>query len=66
MASLRASELEGIGMPLAERLGGRIYYGWVIVATLALTETVAVQILPQGATRRIDTPAPGNCPHCVG
>jgi quercetin dioxygenase-like cupin family protein len=24
-------------------------------------ETVAVQILPQDATRRIDTPAPGNC-----
>jgi quercetin dioxygenase-like cupin family protein len=25
-------------------------------------ETVAVQILPKDATRRIDTPAPGNCP----
>ena len=25
-------------------------------------ETVAIQILPQGATRRIGTPAPGNCP----
>jgi hypothetical protein len=25
-------------------------------------ETMAVQILPQGATRRIDKPAPGNCP----
>ncbi len=32
-------------MPLAERLGGRIYYGWVIVATLALTETVSWGIL---------------------
>jgi quercetin dioxygenase-like cupin family protein len=25
-------------------------------------ETIAVQFLPQGATRRIDEPAPGNCP----
>jgi quercetin dioxygenase-like cupin family protein len=25
-------------------------------------ETVAVQILPTGAARRIDAPAPGNCP----
>jgi MFS family permease len=32
-------------MPLAERLGGQIYYGWVIVATLALTETVSWGIL---------------------
>lgn len=28
----------------------------------APAETVAVQILPQGATRRDDRPAPGNCP----
>jgi quercetin dioxygenase-like cupin family protein len=28
----------------------------------APAETVAVQILPKGATRRIDAPAPGNCP----
>jgi quercetin dioxygenase-like cupin family protein len=28
----------------------------------APAETVAFQIVPQGATRRIDTPAPGNCP----
>ena len=28
----------------------------------APAETVAIQILPQGATRRIGTPAPGNCP----
>lgn len=27
----------------------------------APAETVAVQFLPQGATRRIDAPAPGNC-----
>jgi quercetin dioxygenase-like cupin family protein len=27
----------------------------------APAETVAVQFLPQGATRRISTPAPGNC-----
>ena len=32
-------------MSIAERLGGRIYYGWVIVATLALTETVSWGIL---------------------
>jgi hypothetical protein len=25
-------------------------------------EVIAVQFMPQGATRRIDTPAPGNCP----
>ena len=25
-------------------------------------ETIAVQFLPQGATRRIDEPAPGDCP----
>ena len=25
-------------------------------------ETVAVQLLPQGATRKIDKPDPGNCP----
>jgi hypothetical protein len=25
-------------------------------------ETIAVQLLPQGAVRRIDVPAPGNCP----
>lgn len=25
-------------------------------------ETIAVQLLPQGGTRRIDAPAPGNCP----
>jgi quercetin dioxygenase-like cupin family protein len=30
--------------------------------TDAPAETVAFQILPQGATRRIGTPAPGNCP----
>jgi len=31
--------------------------------TDAPAETVAIQILPQGATRRIDVmPAPGNCP----
>jgi quercetin dioxygenase-like cupin family protein len=31
--------------------------------TGALAETVAVQLLPQGAERRIDVPvAPGNCP----
>ena len=28
----------------------------------APAETVATQILPQGATRRIDVPSPGNCP----
>jgi hypothetical protein len=27
----------------------------------APAETVAVQILPQGSTRRIDSPAAGNC-----
>src|SRR5215203_6144360 len=32
-------------MTIAERLSGRIYYGWVIVATLALTETVSWGIL---------------------
>ena len=32
-------------MSIAGRLGGRIYYGWVIVATLALTETVSWGIL---------------------
>jgi quercetin dioxygenase-like cupin family protein len=30
--------------------------------TAAPAETVAIQILPKDATRRIDTPAPGNCP----
>lgn len=30
--------------------------------TNAPAETVAVQILPKDATRRIDAPAPGNCP----
>jgi hypothetical protein len=25
-------------------------------------ETIAVQLIPQGGVRRIDTPAPGNCP----
>jgi quercetin dioxygenase-like cupin family protein len=30
--------------------------------TDAPAETVAVQFLPKGATRRIDAPAPGNCP----
>jgi quercetin dioxygenase-like cupin family protein len=30
--------------------------------TDAPAQTVAVQILPKDATRRIDTPAPGNCP----
>jgi hypothetical protein len=29
--------------------------------TAAPAETVAVQFLRQGATRRIGTPAPGNC-----
>ena len=28
----------------------------------APAETVAVQFLPKDATRRVDTPAPGNCP----
>jgi hypothetical protein len=28
----------------------------------APAETVAFQIVPKGATRRIDAPAPGNCP----
>jgi quercetin dioxygenase-like cupin family protein len=28
----------------------------------APAETVAVQFLPQGSTRRIDAPSPGNCP----
>jgi MFS family permease len=32
-------------MTIAERLSGRTYYGWVIVATLALTETVSWGIL---------------------
>ncbi len=32
-------------MSIAERLSGRIYYGWAIVATLALTETVSWGIL---------------------
>ena len=32
-------------MSFAERLGRRFYYGWVIVATLALTETVSWGIL---------------------
>ena len=32
-------------MSIAERLDGRVYYGWVIVATLALTETVSWGIL---------------------
>ena len=30
--------------------------------TTAPAETVAVQILPRGAARRIDAPDPGNCP----
>jgi quercetin dioxygenase-like cupin family protein len=30
--------------------------------TSAPAETVVVQILPKGAARRIDAPAPGNCP----
>ena len=25
-------------------------------------ETIAVQLLPQGAVRKTDAPAPGNCP----
>ena len=25
-------------------------------------ETIALQVLPQGATRRIDEPDPGTCP----
>ena len=29
--------------------------------TDAAAETVAVQFLPQGATRRLDEPAPGTC-----
>ena len=28
----------------------------------ASAETIAFQVLPQGAPRRIDVPAPGNCP----
>ncbi|MCO5220665.1 MAG: MFS transporter [Thermomicrobiales bacterium] len=32
-------------MSIAKRLEGRIYYGWVIVGTLALTETVSWGIL---------------------
>jgi quercetin dioxygenase-like cupin family protein len=28
----------------------------------APAETIAVQLLPQGSVRRIDVPAPGNCP----
>jgi len=30
--------------------------------TSAPAETIAVQLLPSGADRRIDAPAPGNCP----
>ena len=30
--------------------------------TSAPAETIAVQLLPNGADRRIDAPAPGNCP----
>ena len=31
----------------------------------AVAKTVAVQLIPKDATRRIDvTPAPGNCPFC--
>ena len=30
--------------------------------TAAPAETIAVQFLPTGATRRIDKPSPGNCP----
>ena len=30
--------------------------------TSAPAETIAVQLLPYGADRRIDAPAPGNCP----
>ena len=30
--------------------------------TSAPAETIAVQLLPDGADRRIDEPAPGNCP----
>jgi len=25
-------------------------------------KTIAVQLIPAGATRRIDAPSPGNCP----
>jgi hypothetical protein len=27
-----------------------------------VAQTIAVQLIPAGATRRIDVPAPGNCP----
>jgi MFS family permease len=35
----------GSVMTIADHVGGRIYYGWVIVATLAVTETVSWGIL---------------------
>ena len=28
----------------------------------AVAQTIAVQLIPEGATRREDAPAPGNCP----
>jgi quercetin dioxygenase-like cupin family protein len=31
-------------------------------STTQTAETIAVQFLPQGAVRRIDSPQPGNCP----
>jgi hypothetical protein len=30
--------------------------------TTAVAQTVAVQLIPEGATRREDAPDPGNCP----
>ena len=30
--------------------------------TSAMAQTVAVQLIPEGATRRVDAPDPGNCP----
>ena len=46
-----AGAAEGQGDAFLERL-----------LKLIPAETIAVQLLPQGSVRRIDVPAPGNCP----
>lgn len=48
------------GMSLVDPGGGHVHL--IRNEGKVAAQTIAVQMIPAGATRRIDSPAPGNCP----
>jgi len=55
-----APHVYSVGMGFVDHGGGHVHI--IRNEGDVVAQTIAVQLIPAGATRRIDVPAPGNCP----